>query len=288
MPELFKRAWRLQIGQLLIDASTPANKPLSIRFKVMKSVKKEPNTIELDVMNLSKDHRGEIESAKDVQLQLSAGYVDNIQVIFDGSLRLAKNKKKRKNTASVKRIGLEVITEIEGEDGGTAYRDAFVSASFPAGTPVTSVFKSIIREMGIGEGNLVEFSRFSSIRGIGNQYQEGTVVHGKAHREMNRLVKALGLTWSVQNGNLQLLEGGKSLQETAVRLTPSSGLIGSPSKENDGSITCTALLIPDLYPGRKVVIDARDVDVQAIIQRVTYNGDTAGAEWYAQMELKEY
>lgn len=292
MPELFQRAWTLQVGRLLIDASTPSNKPLSINFKVTKSVKKEPNTIELDVINLSPDHRGEIESATDVQLTLSAGYVSNIQVIFDGSLRLAKNKKrqkkKRKNTVGSQRIGLEVITEIEGEDGGTAYRDAFVSSSFPAATPVTSVLRSAVRAMGIGEGNLTEFGAFSSIKGIGSQYGEGAVLYGRAHRELDRLVRALGLTWSVQNGNLQLLEGGKSLQETAVKLTTKSGLIGSPSKENDSTITVTALLIPDLYPGRKVVIDAKDVDVQAIIQRVTYIGDTAGVEWYAQMELKEY
>lgn len=293
MTELFQRAFRLTIGTIDIDGRSGLLFPLDLSFDVSKSTKREPNTCAIKVYNLSPAQRHEIESTRSLQINLSAGYKNFVELIFSGDLRLAKNttrragKGKGKGKLGFVRDPLEVITEIEAGDGGTAYRDARVSRSYPSGTEVTTVLRGIIDVMGIGAGNLTEFGSLP-ISGIGTAYQTGTVVYGKARDELNRIIRSAGLSWSIQNGNLQILRGNTPVQNTAVLLTGDTGLIGSPEREIDGTITANTLLIPELMPGRKVVIESKAVDAQCIIKRVTFIGETFGNEWNAKLELKEY
>jgi hypothetical protein len=287
--ELFRRAWKLEIGGLEIDA-TDGDPSMSIAFKVMRSLKKEPNSIELDMFNLSSDHRSEIEAMSEVDIVLSAGYVGSEDVIFSGDLRVARNLRRLvegKNTVKITRQQLEVVTEIDGEDGGKKYRENRVNKSYVPGTPISTALADVVTAMGIGTGNLGQFSG-ETITGIGATFAEGMVLFGKAEDELDRLVKSMGLTWSVQGGNLQLIQNSVPLMETAVELTQDTGLVGSPTKESDGTIKATSLLIPELYPGRKVVLKSKDLDAQTIVNRVTFSGETDGNDWNAELELKEY
>jgi len=287
MTELFRRSWSLTIGTLKIDA-TDINVPsLSVNFVVTKSLKREPNSIELDITNLSPSHREEIEGMSDVAIELSAGYVDAEDVIFSGDLRVAKNKKKPKLKIGSSREQIEVITEIDGEDGGRYYRSSRVNKSYAPGTGVITVLQDAVSAMGIGVGNLSEYAG-EQIEGLGATFAEGAVLYGRAHEELNRIVRSMGLTWSIQGGNLQLLKNSVPVQDAAVKLSSDTGLLGSPTKESNGKIKANALLIPELYPGRKVVLESKDLTAQAVVNRVVFKGDSAGNEWSAALELKEY
>jgi hypothetical protein len=142
--------------------------------------------------------------------------------------------------------------------------------------------------MGIGEGNLGELGTDATLAdGDLSSYELGTVLSGVAHRELDRIVRSCGLTWSVQSGVLQLRRAGRALNTTAIRLSPQTGLIGSPSIDADGYVECTSLLNGATYPGRPVVLESRAINGGFQVRRVRHVGDTAGNDWYNELTLEE-
>lgn len=285
MTELFRRAWTLRAGSIFIDGRQPGQiRPLDVSFQVEKSTKREPNKFSATIRNLSPEHRSELESSSRISISLDAGYQDLISTIFEGDLRDARSKK----AAKIRLDQVDYLTELEGEDGGRSYREATVQRSFGPGTSVAAVLEAAVDALGIGAGNLRELGAAVALEDGGGTYPEGTVLSGQAHREVDRIVRSVGLSWSVQNGAMALRRRGQPLETTAVLLTTRTGLIGSPTKDNEGVISAVSLLRPDLYPGRRVVLRSRTVEAQTYVDRVRYVGDTAGADWNAELELKEY
>ena len=134
--------------------------------------------------------------------------------------------------------------------------------------------------------HLAELSADATLRGI-DVYSEGTVLSGQAHHEVDRIVRGLGLTWSVQSGGLQLKRAGQPMATMAVVLSPSTGLVSSPSIDADGYVTAVSLLNPSLYPGRPVDLRSESVSGSYQVRRQTDTGDTAGDDWYSEVTLEE-
>jgi len=298
MADLFRRTWAIQVGDIRIagtgaggGASTDS---LDAAFEINKTTQREPNTASVKIWNLSRSHRQALESTDTLPLRVEAGYVDHSGVLFDGDVRVAASRSRaaghRSRQSRMGSLGavsdvVDIVTEIEAEDGGTAYRDARVQRSFGDDTPVATVLRAAVDAMGIGHGNLNELAADPTMGDI-STYSEGTVLSGQAHREVDRIVRSIGLRWSVQSGVLQLKRGRAPLQLTAVRLTPSTGLVGSPAPDADGYVEAVALLNPGLYPGRPVVLESRDVSGSYGVRRAIYTGDTAGADWYVTLTLE--
>jgi hypothetical protein len=269
MPQLFRRETSLTVGTLRFTG-------LDLRFQVSKSLDREPNTAEIAVFNLSQSSRQQVEETEDQRVELRAGYVedDGSAVIFAGDLR----------KASSTRDGADIVTVIEAGDGERAYRRGRVSRSFGAGTSLRSVIEGVGASLGLGIGNLSEVAAGAGFEGLGQVFSEGVVVSGSSREELSGLLDSAGIEWSVQDGNLQLLERGQALATTAVRLSPETGLIGSPSIDSEGLMKARALLIPDVFPGRKVEIVSEFVSGFYRVTKASYTGDTASTEWYVDIE----
>lgn len=273
MPTLFKRDWQLRLDNLII-------KGLDIAFDVEKTIRRTPNTCSLQVWNLNAEHRRHLEQLSvrkkrgpgKIRVEIEAGYVDARTLIFRGDLR----------RAATKRDGSDLVTTIEGDDGGQAIKWSRVNESFPPGTRVVDVLLSLTQAMGIGQGNLME------VAPLVTTFTNGTVVSGNAANELGEILASVGLTYSVQNGVLQVLRRGQGLQATAIRLSSSTGLVGTPEANADGTITVTSLLIPDLYPGRLVVLDSPSLSGGFHVTKCKYTGDTFADAWYIEMECKAY
>lgn len=269
MPRLFKRTATLTVGTLQFTG-------LDIRFAVSKSLDREPNTAEIGIFNLSQSSRQSVEETEDQQVELLAGYEieDGASVIFSGDLR----------KASSTRDGPDIITQIEAGDGERSYRRSRINRSFGADTSLRSVVEGVGESMGLGTGNLSELAGDADFEGLGRTFSEGVVVSGSSREELSGLLDSAGIEWSVQDGNLQLLSRGAALAATAIRLSPQTGLIGSPSIDSEGLMRARALLIPDVAPGRKVEIVSDFVSGFYRVTKATYTGDTASTEWYVDVE----
>lgn len=269
MARLFKRAAALTVGTLRFTA-------LDFSFTVTKSLDREPNTAEVKIFGLSESSRQSVEQAEDQRVRLEAGYEigDGTSVIFEGNLR----------KGSSTRTGPDVITTVEAGDGERAYRGARVNRSFGPGTSLRAVIEALGDALGVGTGNLPETASGADFEGLGDTFEEGVVISGAAREELSGLLDSAGIEWSVQNGNLQLLSRRRALDATAIRLSAQTGLIESPSIDSEGVMNAKALLISEIFPGRKVEIVSDFVSGFYRVTKATYVGDTAGTDWFVNIE----
>ena len=97
---------------------------------------------------------------------------------------------------------------------------------------------------------------------------------------------ALGLGYSIQNGELQVLEQGAPLAGEAVILRPGKGgIVGVPVVDSDGRGQIRSLLRADLVPGGLVSVeDSATATGVWRLDAVRYVGDTHAQDWYAECE----
>ena len=253
---------------------------MDVRFSVEKSLKPEPNTAEIQIWNLNPDHRSQLEEPSDksgtVPVSIEAGYADNTAQLFLGRLR----------TAFTVREGPDLITTLQSGDGEKEVGTKRINVSVSPGTPNDIILKQVIKALGVGLGNTDQVVAGVSFASIGLLWASGTVLSGSAARQMVELTESFGLEWSIQDGAIQLLEKGKALAQLDVAITPNTGLIGSPSVDNEGIVTLQTLLIPEITPGRIITLESERLSGRYRVEKCSYNGDTAGGDWFIDVEAK--
>lgn len=260
----FIRTWKLRIGT--VDVTE-----LSMRFSVSKNLKPEPNKATISVRNLSEATRKLIESTRNLTVALYAGYGTSPPAIYVGDVRSASSMVE----------GPTVVTTVASADKQTTVSNARVNLTLPATATKGDMIKAVGTKLGVGEGNLSTLASTLATKGIGGV---ATAIYGAANDMMNNVTRASGVEWSVQDGALQLLQQGKALAQSAVRLAPDTGLIGSPSVDAKGVVSVRCLIQADLNPGRLVDVQGAFVKGTYRIEEVTYLGDTHGQDWYADIK----
>jgi len=246
-------------------------------FRVKKSLKPEPNTCELKLFNLAQETRRILQAPKKLVLRLEAGYPDALAQIFLGEVRSAHSH----------REGPDIITECSCGDSEKELAGARVNLSIGPKVPAHVAMMAIVRELGVGEGNAAVMASKLAAKGVAF-YGKGIALYGNAARRMTDFCNSADLEWSVNDGVLQILDRGKALEDKAVLLSPSTGLIGAPTIDHKGIATVTALIQPDLRPGRKIALESAELNGGFRIQDCEYSGDTRGQEWYVKMSCKAY
>ncbi len=275
---LFKRKATITIDTLEIPCAVGG---FDVAFDVEKRHDGKPNTATLKIWNLNPDHRGEILSKaaaakkKKVLVQIEAGYdgPSGVSRIFRGDMRLAFHE----------RNGPDIITNVEAGDGEFSISRAKISKSWGPGTPVATVLSDIVGELGEGQGNLAQAS-IAQFLGGGAAFVGGTACSGKAVHELTRITRSLGLEWSIQDGTLQFLSTGKALESAAVLVSDTTGMVGSPNLDHKGRLNVRTLMIPDVFPGRKIELDAAELQGFYRVEACKYTGDTAGTDWYIDLD----
>lgn len=287
MTQLWDRAWSLQIGTLLI-APNIRGEALDIEFDVEKDNKSAPNKATIKIYNLGRDRReGLPESAPII---LNAGYKELKGTIFSGQSSLI-------NSGS--RQGTDVITTIEAQDSGEGYREAVVQHSWSGSVSTAEVIQYCLDAMAVGPGNLSANVSRLTLGGGGTTYQGGTAISGPARDVVERIVRAAGLRWSVQDGSFQLRNGSQPVNRNAIRLSPSTGLVGSPTKNfkkrKSGAVDpaqtkygATSLLNPGIYPGRLIQLESSEISGGFTAERCRYTGSTFGNNWHTMIEMAAY
>lgn len=281
MAELFRREVSLNVGGTLIRTRFGRDKEaapiLKLAFKVVRSLKKEPNAAEISVYNLTKANRVAFQE-EDIETELEAGYIDNVSQIFKGKLDFAENKL----------AGRDWVTTLQTSDSGKSFRSARINTSIKGPANIGDVLQAAGSALGINVGNLAEKVREGSIRGALSEFTNGIVLSGKAEQVFDKVVKSMGYSWSIQDGQLQILAPTEVVREDAVLLRPGTGMIGTPEPGEKGFVKARSLLQPDLVPGRKFKIESVNDDVNGFFraEKCTFVGDTWGNDWYVDVEGK--
>lgn len=261
---------------LTIEGGDGPNPGHRIQFKIKKSTAKEPNISELTVTNLSESTRKSLQT-KHIKLALDVGYEQTGLVrLFVGDVRHADPKHEGPDWNTVLKCG----------DGERSFKFARALESFAANTSAGDVLKYLAKQLGIDAGNAAEQAKKINVR-----FGSGYVVAGPAQRELDRLLRSINYTWSIQDGVLQVLASGESITGTAIPLiSPETGLVGSPevgTPEKKGGptpITFKSLIDKPLRPGSRIHLKSAKYDTDLVVKTVNYDGDTAGGPWYADVQ----
>jgi len=261
---------------------------LDISFKVKKTLGKEPNTAEATILNLSAQTRAAFQD-KNLRVTIRAGYEGALADLFVGNARDIDSAPEEADWKTTIQLG----------DGERGYRHGRVSASFRPGVPVTRVLQSI------ADGMQLDSTLVTGVDAlVGRQYVAGYTAHGRAARELDKILKGFGLEWSIQDGRLLVLAPDQSTNETIVVLSADSGLVGSPTLNTPGAsnsinpftgtvvstrgkptLKAKCLLQPEIKPGRRVEMDSvTGIKGLFRITSVEHSGDTAGGDWYTSFE----
>lgn len=272
MAQLFRRVCSVTVDTLKVDG-------LRICFSIKKTLTKEPNTLDLKIYNLSKSTRSAMKKAG-AKITVTAGYQNEFGMIFAGDARTVDHTHDQ----------AEWVTHIQCGDGELAYRFARCSGSFASGTSIKDVIRHAVKSLGVNSGNLEDALQSAKFRANLSQFIHGYTAHGKASGELDKLLRSAGLTWSIQNGALQVLQGTAPAKGAAILLSPSTGLIGSPDHGTPEKIglppvlKVKSLLRPAARCGGVIEIHSEDVNGQFRVNQLEHTGDSANGDWFTNFE----
>lgn len=260
-----------------IDGGTTSQQDvpgMRVQFKIDKSEKKEPNSSQIIVTNLSPTRRSSLQHVG-VKMLLEAGYKEvGVFKIFAGDVRTVDHVRSKANWDTTMRLG----------DGERAWKFARVAESFAPGTKVVDAARAIAKAMGLDMGN---FNK--QMESVTAQFDQGYAACGSAARALDQIITTIGKTWSIQDGALQILDPYGVLDLPIPVISPTSGLIDSPemgsppSKGKPQLLKFKSLLIAT-KPGAKVRLLSARYDGFVRVHKCSFTGDTHGGDWYTEIE----
>jgi hypothetical protein len=269
----YQRKYRIVVDTIEIT-------DLDVQFRVEKSLEKQPNKASVTIYNLNEDHRKQLtQIKKGPEVTIEAGYKDDCALIFAGQL----------HDVSVKKENVDWITELRTGDKAQALASSRTHRSYEKGAAVDKLIKDVIDDLGVGMGNTFKALLSGDLMGAKRTFTNGVSLSGPSARELDRLLSSIGKEWSVQDGEMQIIDRGSVLLGAAIQIDPEHGLIGSPIIGNDGMLKITTLLNPLIIPGRLLMVESADIKRAGYrVCKATFNGDFAGQTWYTEIEAKLY
>lgn len=256
-------------------------KNLRIAFQIVKNQGWATNSASVQIYNLSEDKRAQLNDYGD-EITLFAGYAEEsgTQLLFIGdSTRVTHTFAQP-----------EIITSIESGDGEKILNSRLVSVSFSERVSARQVILEIARKVGL---NINFFASTGEV-----EYKNGYSNSGFVKDLLSEVTRFMGLTWSIQNKNLIILEKDRSNTKPPIILDQTTGLKNVPERltwrrrdlfragpKQGWRIRTT--LRPDLLPGDTIRLKSQklNLDENFVIDKVQHNGDTFGNNWESQMEL---
>jgi hypothetical protein len=252
---------------------------LRVTFDIEKTSASSSNKSTISVYNLSADSRAAYSrlivsgngaiSSSGAFVWLQAGYCGGLTTLFSG---WAAN-------STTARAGADIITKFECGDGEKNLLSARHEKSYPAGTTLKGVIADLVEKLGL--------PGVSSVTGIPDVvFQKGYPALGSVKFQLDKLTRANGLEWSVQNGHLQILPRTHTTGAQAELISAQTGLIGVPTVNKD-IVSFTSLLNPKLLPGAPVLLQSVLTGGKPFLYKITkakFEGDSHAEKWQTSCE----
>ncbi len=256
-----------------VEIDSAVFEDLRVTFNITKSVLFIPNKARIVIYGLAEDRLQQVLATRSlgVRVRLRVGYRDTgLTQIFFGDLRKAER------VFSGGDSGLA----LSADDGLRFMRRRYAPRSFNRTARLNDILREVLRDADIGLGNLnaVE-DRFREVQ-IGGAYAYGPDVV----TTLQDLTQRAGFEWSIQDNQIVFRDAQIARRSTLVVLNAGTGLIGTPELSSDGILSARSLLQPDLQPGVRVEITSALVNGRFSVRQITYQGDTHGNAWYANID----
>lgn len=250
--------------------------PLRIEWQVQKDGKSQPNRATIKVNNLAESSRAELGTLPK-RLLLEVGYRGQLRRLASGDVTYASHEKD----------GPTWTTTIVVGDGSRAYRFAEVNRAMAAGTTALEAVRQVAAAMGLELPAAVE-----ARTDLRRQFTSGLSIVGRAAAEMSRLLAPFGLAWSIQDGELAILDEVSTRPGDALVLDEAAGLIGSPAMAPPAKpgarpvMSARCLLYPELAHGRLLQVRSLTVNGRFRVESVTHTGCNRDGDAVTELEAK--
>jgi len=252
---------------------------LRINFDVTRDLKGKTNRVLCNIFNLKEATRNKMAVDKPI-VEIEAGYTENFGVIFAGTGTQVTSEK----TAT------GYVTAIEGKDGFRTLT-RFLNESFAPNIPFQTVLLAVVNSLGVD----VTQAKLDINAGIftTDLAKQGYVLSGRADKLLDGFAKTFDFTWSIQNNELIMVLRDEAVVGSAILLTPTTGLVGSPlqildeKRPNIKMIKGRSLLHPGIIPGRRLLIEASQAEGIYKVNKIQHRGDTHGDDWHTNFEAQE-
>lgn len=213
----FDRQYRLAAGPAggtgfeVGETSKAQPVALHVNFSLQKSDLETQNTGRVTLWNLNPSQLAVL-NEKDCVVSLKAGYGSKLALIFAGIV----------SYVSTTIDSADRKTEIEVIDNLVEIRDTYVSVSYNGTVNWKIIFDDVAAQMGVA----VFYSYNAEFADISN----GFSFVGLARDIMTKGCKCCNLTWSLQNGVMQVKKPGDVMSREVYVLSPDTGLLGIPAR----------------------------------------------------------
>ena len=281
--ENFDRQYRLAAGPGGAEAfeigETSLEHPeaLHVSFSFQKSDLTTQNTGKIEIYNLSKAHLAVLEK-KDCIVSFRAGYGTHMPLIFTGFVSFVKTVAD----------GADRKTEIEVLDSLVNIRDTYVSVSYNG----VVNWKTILDDTAAQIGVVIVYS-YNATTFI--DCENGFAYVGPAKNILTKGCECNGMTWSIQNGVLQIKMIGDAMSDQVYVLSASTGMIGSPEKvtikdseQTTESMTgwdVTYFLNGAINVNDFVRLESEDVTGYFYVYSQDISGDNVSGDWVCKSRL---
>lgn len=262
---------------------------LHIRFQVRNATSQSLKQAAITIYNLSSDTANQIQN-EFTRIELSAGYGDEVALIFKGEIATVRNG--RLNAT-------DTFVEIIAQDGDAAYNYSVSNRALAKGWTPDQMYSALLQDLssfGVTAGYKPDFSAESASRGM--------ACYGMTRDYLRDLAEQQGCEWGIEDGKLNFIPITSYVPGEAFVLNAASGLIGTPA-QTIGGIEITSLLNAQIKAGGQVQIDNASLSTKTIRNQivgetpqlvagtdkdgaykallVAHVGDTRGLEWYTKM-----
>lgn len=283
--ENFDRQYRLSAGAAggagfeIGETTKECPVALHVNFSFQKSDLETQNTGKVAVWNLSPAHIAELNKT-DCCLSFRAGYGNRLPLIFAGIITFITTKPD----------GADVRTDIEVVDNRTEIRDTYVSLSYNG----TVNWKTIINDVAGQMGVPVTYSYNASFVDIPN----GFSYVGLARDIMTKACDCCKLSWSLQNGIMQVKKTGDTMSREVYVLSKDTGLIGVPERvvaSQEKKTDKNSVLGWDVeyfLNGAINIDDYVKLETESVtgffrVYSINMQGDNASGDWICKARLLE-
>jgi hypothetical protein len=261
---------------------------LNFSFNFKKTLSPEANPGALKIYNLAPATRRSLHELETVCI-VKVGYSE-----AQGSVEIFRGYVTQVSTP---REGPNLVTTLELRDGYQELVTSRFNKSYGKDVNLRTIIADVIGTLKLP---LALQTRLTTI--ANKKLGRGWAFSGSSRDALDELSKLAGVAWSVQSGQIKLLAQKETDKRLAVVLSPSTGLIGRPTRISDVDPAAAqgetkkkkiigwrleSLILPTAEPGNSVQVISDEISGTFKLVNVTHDGELMGARWNTVLEVME-
>lgn len=244
-------------------------KGLRIRWSSKKSASKQPATCTIEIFNPAPETRSLVEN-RETLVEIWAGYSGQdpngaLNPTRVGIPRLVWRGNPIKYGVKFESQPPDKVLTIETSDGANFNSNKRVKISFSTQTTPAQIIQEALRQ--------TEVPYDPTAWPTTPVYPGGFTFTGRVSDLFTQIAATTENEWYIRDGAF-VWAGFGSATAIGVIVSPSTGLIGSPSPKDDGSVEMTVLLNPSIRVGSLLFVESSNTNGSYVVKSIEMNCDS--------------